>query len=245
MNTEQIGLQLYTLRSYTASDMRGTLRQLAEIGYRAVELAGYGNLSPHALRAALDELSMRAFSAHVPLDRMLGETQQVLDELHTLGCNFAVVPSIPGQRRATLADARQVAADMNRCGSLAHDAGLQFAYHNHAFEFEPLEDSTLWEVLMAETDPALVALELDVYWAHVGGHDPAALIRQLGQRVPLLHVKDGDGQHDAPIGDGVLPWAEILQAGQAAGVQWYIVEQDHPRDPLNDVRRSFEYLSSV
>lgn len=249
MDTQQIALQLYTVRDHTQRDMLGTLHAVAQIGYQAVEFAGYGGVPVEEVKATLDALSMRAISAHIPFDRWLAQPEQVIDELHTLGCTYAIVPAVAQERRNSVAYAQQLAADLNRCGAACRDAGLRFGYHNHAWEFAPLDSTTLWNVLLAETDPALVALELDVFWAHVGGHDPVAMIRQLAERVPLLHVKDmvavGEPPTDAPVGDGVLPWADILAAGAAAGTAWYIVEQDTPRDPLADVAQSFRNLQQM
>ncbi len=248
MDTQQIALQLYTVRDHSQRDMLGTLHAVAQIGYRAVEFAGYGGVPVEDIKATLDPLGMQAVSAHVPFERWLGQQQQVIDELHTLGCTYGIVPAVAEERRNSLAQARQLAADLNRCGAACRDAGLRFGYHNHAWEFAPLDGTTLWDVLTTETDPALVALELDVFWAHAGGHDPVTMIRQFGTRVPLLHVKDmaaGDPPTDAPVGDGVLPWSDILAAGAAAGSAWYIVEQDTPRDPLANVAQSFRNLQQM
>jgi sugar phosphate isomerase/epimerase len=245
LNLDQIALQLYTIRSRTQQDMIGALRDVAAIGYRNVELAGYGDSEPRAIRTTLDELGMRAISAHTPLEQLLHEPERQLDELQTLGCEYAVLPSVGADRRSSVAAAQQLAEDLNQIGARCRDAGLGFAYHNHAFEFEPLEGTTFWNLLIGETDPSLVALELDVAWADVGGHDPAGLLQRLGERVVLLHAKDhqgGAGFVDMPIGDGVLAWPAILAAAGEAGVHYYIVEQDNPRDPLNDVRRSYKAL---
>jgi sugar phosphate isomerase/epimerase len=244
MKLDQIALQLYTVRDHTQQDMLGTLRAIAEIGYPAVEFAGYGNSSPREIRATLDDVGMRGVSAHVALDRVLNEPQQVIDEAGVLGCEYIVVPFVAKERRDTLAAAQRFAQDLNRIGEQLRGAGLRFGYHNHAFEFEPLDGTTLWDVLVQETDPALVGLEADLCWVYVGGRDPATVVQQLGDRAMLVHAKDwlDDQRIDAPVGDGVLDWTRIVAAADAAGARYYIVEQDHPRDPLNDVRRSFEAL---
>lgn len=248
MDTDHIALQLYTLRDHTSHDMLGTLRHVATMGYRAVELAGYGNASAQTIRTTLDELGTRVMGGHVALDRLLTQPDATLTEMTLLGCAYVIVPFVGPERRGSIAQAQQLAADLGRCGQLCRDAGLRFCYHNHQFEFAPLDNTTLWDVLLQATDPALVSFELDLFWAQTAGHDPAALIRELGPRAPLLHVKDmtaDDTQQDAPVGDGVLAWSDILAAGMAAGVEWYIVEQDNPRDPLNDVRRSLENLRGM
>ena len=140
----------------------------------------------------------------------------------------------------------------------AREAGLAFCYHNHAFEFQPLEGSTPFQVLMDSTDPKLVALEMDVFWVSVAGHDPVALLGELSGRVALLHVKDK--ARGTPVvynesvprnafkeaGNGVIDWPKVLHAASAAGVQHYFVEQDQtPGDPLESLRQSFAFLSKL
>lgn len=243
MKTEHVAVQLYTLRDLTSNDMLGTLRQLAAIGYRAVELAGYGDATPESIRATLDELGMRAISAHVQLERIEQDLDQVVQEMQMLGCEYLVVPWLPEEQRGSKAKAQTLAERLNRVAPQVTGQGLRLAYHNHDFEFAPIDGTTMWDVLLAETDPA-VEFELDVYWAAFARRDPIALIKEQGSRIALLHLKDqaADTGKDAPVGDGVLPWAEILAASNAC---WLIAEQDHPRDPLDDVTRSLRYLESL
>lgn len=244
MTEGQIALQLYTVRDLTARDMLGTLRTIAAIGYKALEFAGYGNASPEEIRGVLDETGMRAVSAHVGAGAW-EEPETALRALKTLGCEYAVVPAIPTEQRGSLAKARQFAARLNEWARLAQAQGLRFAYHNHDFEFTPLEGGSIWATLLAETDLSLVGLELDAYWAQIAGQNPIELIGRLAGRLPLVHVKDmanAPGRGDAPVGTGVLPWAAIMSAAARAGAEWYIVEQDHPSAPLDDVTTSLQYL---
>jgi sugar phosphate isomerase/epimerase len=241
MKTEHIAVQLYTLRELTAKDMLGTLRQLAEIGYRAVEFAGYGDATPATIRATLDELGMRGIAAHIRLDQLEQNGNEVAEQMQALGCEYVVVPWIGEEHRGNVEQVRALAERLNRAGQRLAEQGLRLGYHNHQFEFAPLDGTTMWELLVAETDPALVDFELDVYWAAFAERDPIPLIEQHNARLPLLHLKDRatDDRPDAPLGDGTLPWEQILAASQA---RWHIVEQDHPRDPLEDVTRSLRYL---
>ncbi|HEX5506173.1 MAG TPA: sugar phosphate isomerase/epimerase [Thermomicrobiales bacterium] len=250
MQQGQIALQLYTVRADTANDFLGTLRRLAALGYRAVEFAGYGGVPVGELRAALDEYGLQAIGAHVPYDDFAARLPAVLAELRTLGCAHAVVPSFPNTRRDDAEFVRAVAATFNRWGAACRAEGLRFDYHNHRFEFAPLAPGggTLFDILATATDQALVNLEIDIAWAHVAGVDPVDLLRRHAGRVPLIHVKDlapGEGVVDVPVGDGVLPWPRILEAAEAAGTRWYIVEQDHPRDPLADAERSLHNLAGL
>ena len=247
MNRDQIALQLYTVRDRTAADMVGTLRELAEIGYRAVEFAGYGGVPVDRLRATLDDLGMRAMAAHVPYDRFDREPEEVCAELKTLGCDFAVLPFLAEERRGGTVATRALAETLNRWGALCRAHELTFAYHNHAFELAPLPDdpgATMLDLLLAHTDPALVYLELDVYWSVYAGRDPLALLLEHPERIPLLHVKDMAATPDrtfAPVGTGVIDWAPLFAAAEA-GTRWYIVEQDQSSDPMADVATSLRHL---
>ena len=162
MRRKQISLQLYTVREETARDMAGTLRRISEIGYPAVELAGYGDLAPQALKAILDDLDLRASGAHVPLDSWVREPETVLADMHTLDCVHAIVPSAPPERRRDEASVAGLAKDLNRWGDLGRREGVTLSYHNHDFEFAPLDGTTMWDVLIRETDPELVHLELSL-----------------------------------------------------------------------------------
>ena len=247
MRRDQISLQLYTLREHTAGDMPATLRRLAEIGYTAVEFAGYGGLSPKDTRAVLDDLGLRASGAHVPLDSWEKDPEEVIADMHALNCAHAVVPIIPPERRDEESVAR-LAKSFDRWGELCRAEGVTFSYHNHAFEFAPLGETTMWDMLLRETDPELVHLELDLYWVRYGGVDPESVLRDLGDRVSLVHLKDmadDEQRSDLPVGEGVMQWQELLRAADAAGAEWFIVEQDNPGDAFEDVRSSLRYLREM
>jgi sugar phosphate isomerase/epimerase len=235
-----VAVQLYTVREAARDDFAGTLRQLAKGGARAVEFAGYGGMPVPELRALLDELGMRVSGSHVPLTAWEGQLEATLADIIALGGEYAVVPFVPVERRGGASFARSLAADLNRWAAEAKQAGLGFAYHHHDFEFVPLPDgdgNTLFDILVQETDPDLVGIEVDAYWAAHAGVDPARLLGELQGRVPLLHLKDmaaGPERTDVPAGEGILRWDEILPAASAAGARWWIVEQDNPVDPIAD-----------
>jgi sugar phosphate isomerase/epimerase len=247
MKRERIALQLYTVRELTARDMLGTLRQLAEMGYGAVEFAGYGEVGTRELRAALEDHGLQAAGAHVSFGKLTLDPGRVFSELRTLGCSHAVVPMMPPEHRGDEATVARFADALNRLGEACEAEGLAFSYHNHDFEFSPLGAATAWEVLVRETDPRLVGLELDVFWARYAGVDPVRLLERLASRIALLHLKDmaPDGRSDAPVGEGTMPWGPLIDAGVAAGVGWYIVEQDHPSSALDDVRRTLQNLERM
>jgi sugar phosphate isomerase/epimerase len=247
MKADQIALQLYTVREQTAVDMLGTLDAVAEIGYRAVEFAGYNGIPTSEIRERLDTLGVRAISAHVSLHDVTTNPEAVIADLQNLGCSFAVVPWTPDEYRTSTASVRELAGLLNTAGKRIRDTGIRFGYHNHAFEFDPLDGSTMWDILAEATDPSLVDLQLDACWAYVAGFDVAEVIQRYGNRISMIHVKDraASGDTDAPAGDGVLPWDSILAAAEAAGTQWYIVEQDNPQRAMSDIKRSFNNLVAM
>lgn len=244
MRQEQIALQLYTVRDEVRRDLHATLRAVAAMGYPAVELV-LGDHDDGAVRATLDDCGLVACAAHVPMALLRDRPDEIGRRLATLGASYAVLPWVDESHRRSLAAADAIAETLNRAGAALAAHGVRAAYHNHDFELRPLEGTTMWERLLAQTDPALVDFELDVYWAHVAGHDPAELLDRHRGRVPLVHCKDrapGERHRDAPVGDGTLDWPAILAAAERGGARWLVAEQDNPSDALPDSERSLHAL---
>jgi sugar phosphate isomerase/epimerase len=247
MRLDQIALQLYTVRALAAADLAGTLRAVAAAGYRSVELAGLPDTAPQELARLLTESGLRPIASHEGIERLRVDPIAVGARLDVLGCDRAVVPWIPEEDRRTVDDVRRFAAELGALARTIGDRGIRLAYHNHDFEFAPLDGTTVWDILLAEL-PAEVELELDVYWASVGGRDPVTEIRANADRVRLLHMKDrlgGSEPHDAPAGEGTLAFPEIVEAGGEAGVEWYVAEQDDPHDAVADIATAARYLESL
>lgn len=243
---------MYTVRSLIQQGMPQTLEQVAGLGYRAVELAGYGGLTAPELKQALQNNNLQAISAHVQLASFAENPDRLIAELQDLGCQYAVVPWWPAENRADLASARQFATRLNEVGRLCQAASLKFGYHNHAFEFEPIsasEASQPWQILAELLDPEVVKLELDVYWASFAGRDPVEVIQSGQGQIKLLHMKDlatVNGQRrDVPVGTGQINWTPVIEAGAASQVDWYIVELDNPVEPLTDVATGLQNLQTL
>lgn len=242
----RVALQMYTVRDDQQRDFRGTMRRVREIGYGAVEFAGYGGLNPEEIRALLGELHLEAAGTHTGLEALERDFAGTVRLHHSIGAKFVTVPSLPGQRYARTEEGfRAAARDLDAMGARLAAEGLTLAYHNHNFEFFPAGARTGLDLLYEETDPAHLHAELDVYWAIKGGSDPAALIRKLGARCSLVHIKDmaADGSF-AEVGTGSVDFEAIFAAGDAVGSQWYIVEQDacRERPPLEAIQVSLEHL---
>lgn len=243
-----IALQLYTLREQAERDFVGMLTEVADAGYQAVEFAGFGGLSAATLRQVIDELGLRAISAHVGFRQFEADAAKVLDDLQVLGCSYAVVPGIPKELRGE-ASIPALVEHFNTWGDASKAAGLRFGYHNHGWELAPLGESTMLQRLAAGTVPSLVNMQLDVYWALEAGGDPVALLREFSGRIPTLHAKEmskGDDKRDTTIGDGVTPWPEVVAAARQGGTDWLIVEQeDDPANAYRDIRRSLANLREL
>jgi len=244
---DQIALQLYTVRRLAADDLAGSLSAVAAAGYRAVELAGLPETTPGDLALLLDEAGLRVVASHEGIERLRADVAAVADRLAEVGCPRVIVPWMPEEDRRTADDVGRFAAELGGYAEVFADRGMRLGYHNHAFEFEPLDGTTAWQVLRAELPPQ-VELELDVYWAAVGGRDPVAEIHANPERIRLLHMKDmaaGAEPRDAPAGGGTLPFGDIVDAARSTGVEWFVAEQDEPVDALDDIVRAFRYLDGL
>lgn len=247
MRTDQIAVQLWTVRDHVAADLPGTLQAVAAAGYRAVELAGVADVATDDLARCLRDAGLQAVASHEGIERLRADPHGLLERLDALGCARLIVPWLPEDERRDPAGVQRFAADLGAFAQPFAAAGIRLGYHNHAFEFAPLAGTTIWDILLAELPPE-VDIELDVYWAAVGGRDPVAEIRATSDRVRLLHMKDraaGQEVHDAAAGEGTLPFPGIVEAARAAGVEWYIAEQDEPGDAIADIGRAFRYLESL
>lgn len=249
MSNHPIALQLYTVRDELAADHSGTLRAVAEMGYRAVELTGPGPEGAERLREELDRLGLTPTGMHVPLDRLERELPDAIADARALGIRYVVCPWLPPDRRGNAAGYRSLAGTLSQVGHRCRAAGLQLCYHNHDFEFQEFDGRTGLEILFDSVDGDLVRSELDVYWAAYAGHDPVEWLRRLGGRVPLVHLKDmtsGEPRTFAEVGHGALDFPAILQECDRSGADWLIVEQDRcAGPPLESARLSLEYLRSL
>lgn len=242
----RIGIQLYTVRSLLDKDLDGTLAALRGIGYREVELAGLHGRTPAQFRAALDRAKLVAPSGHFELTALRNEWPRIAAEAVTLGHRYVVAAWIDAGERKTFSDYQRIAAELNKIGERAKDAGFGFAYHNHSYEFERIDGKLPYDVMLDETDKALVAIEMDIFWMVTGGRDPRAYFERYPGRFPMVHVKDRtkDGRM-VDVGKGSIDFAKIIANAARGGVQHYYVEHDEPANPLDSARASFTYLDRL
>lgn len=265
--TRTIGVQLYTVRGTLMKDSDHVLKTIADIGYKEIEGANRADLI--ALIPKIKELGMKAVSCHVETPLITGDwekykglkeipVQEAIDSLRNAGVEYFTMAYIQPQARGDLDFYRKTADRMNHTAELCHKAGLKFAYHNHAFEFDTKLGERPIDIFFERWDKKLVQLEMDVFWAGITGTDPLEMMKKWKGRIGLLHLKDLEKgaavrfSEGAPasnfkeVGSGSLNFPAILKAAPAAGVKHYFVEQDQTAgDPLDSLRKSFEYLQSI
>lgn len=239
-----ISVQLYSLREQAAKDFEGVLRRLGDVGFVGVELAGFHDLTPKEYAAIVEDAGLVTSSAHLT-DLSPDGFNAALDDLQEVGCNIAVCAFLPPENFADL-DAIKASADaLNKANEIATARGVSLGYHNHWWEFQTILDGqTSWAALIERLDPS-VFVEVDIYWATLGGADPKQVIADLGDRLWLLHVKDGPC--DAPesplvaVGSGTLDIPAILTSAPTA--KWHIVELDRcATDMFTAIADSYRYL---
>lgn len=263
----KVGVQLYTVRGNMKTDFAGTIAEVASIGYKEVEFAGYFDHSPKDVRALLDKNGLIAPSCHVGYDVVEKHWPETIDAAHTVGHTFIVCPWIEDTQRKSADGWKHVIDVFNKAGEASKKAGIQFAYHNHWWEFGP--DASLggklpYDYLLASTDANLVKMEMDLGWISVAGQDPVAYFTRNPGRFPLVHVKDfktlphltpsevgtfnprklEEEAMTAP-GSGIIDWKRIFAHSDEAGIKHYFLEHDSPKDPFATLTDAYKYLSAL
>jgi len=260
---DRLGLQLYTVRDLMKQDFDGTIAAVAKIGYKELEFAGYNGKSPKEVRALLDSNGLTSPSAHHSIELLDKNLQEILDGAQVIGQKFIVCPYLDAKSR-TADGYKHLAESCNRVGEATKKAGIQFAYHNHSFEFEKVDglDGKLpFDYLLAQTDPKLVKIEMDLCWMNVAGQDPVSYFKKFSGRFPLIHVKDwskeGSGSRDyegavghpvtghiTNVGGGSIDFKKIFAQSGKAGIEHYFVENDDAKS-LDDPKASYDYLAKL
>lgn len=252
MKLNQVAAQLYTVRAHlkTTEGFAESIKKAKAIGYQAVQLSGVGaDVSVADQAKIMADHGMVCCATHEKGAEICDETNKVIDKLKALNCKYTAYPS-PHVPLETEAQVKELAAKLNEAGRTMREAGLVLAYHNHNNEFMKRNGRTVWDILFAETDPKNLLAEPDTYWVHLGGVENTQLLKTLKGRVPLLHMKDYYTKEDrtpyyCEIGNGNLPFQEIVPAAEACGCEWFIVEQDVcPGDEFESLKISFDYIKA-
>lgn len=257
------GIQVYTLREELAKDFAGTMKKVADLGYKNIELFNYQagqyfGKSISEVKKLMDDLGIKVKSSHTltgwsmpdSVGTLTNGWEQYVEDAATLGQEYVVCAYLPESERKSLDDYKKLADLLNSCGEIAKKSGLQMGYHNHAFEFEKMEGEIPYHILLDECDKDLVKYELDLYWTKRAGINPVEYFKKYEGRFPLWHVKDmeaGEDQFFAPVGEGVIDWQEIFNHASTAGLEYFFIEQDDTRDkkPFEAIEKSIEYLKGL
>jgi len=239
----KIGLQLFTVRDAAKADFVGTLKQVAAFGYTGIEAGGYlGGLPVKELRVILDDLGMAFIGGHIGVTNINNNFESTLEVYAALGARYIGTSWLPEDYRKDVASWQRAGRLLEKAAMMCVKHDIAFFHHNHDMEFARFDGRFGMDILMDATDPSLVKVELDVYWAKVAGVDPLTYLNRLDGRAPLLHVKDMTAAEPHTfeiVGEGIIDFGPIFEAGAQQGVDWYIVEQDVcPRGELESVRMS-------
>jgi len=261
-----IGLQLYSVKDVLEKDLKGTLQQLATIGYKEIESypgskGHYYGMEPKAFSSMLHDMGLKLISSHFGSGTregkaeswhqatMLTKLDELADKAAQTGQKYLTCSWMDKSLRNTPDDLKRTAELFNAVGETCKKAGLQFAYHNHAFEFEKVGDSLIYDFMLANTDPRLVQWEMDIFWLVAGNHDPVTYFKKYPNRFPLGHVKDMDKQDqkkNTEIGTGSITYTEILKEAKKNGMQHFIVEQESfTRPSIESMQINYKNLSAM
>jgi len=248
---KNVGVQLYTLREQVFKDPKGTIQKVAGIGFKELESFGYTNGKYFGLTAkeyadVLSQNNLTHPSGHYGLAN-IPTWDKAIEDAVTTGQKFMVIAYLVENDRKTIDDYKKHAATFNTAGEKCKKAGIQFAYHNHDFEFIDMNGQTGFDVLLKETDASLVKFEMDIYWVAKANYDPIALFKKHGGRFPLWHVKDMDKTEKksfTEVGNGVINFKKVFECAKKSGMQHFFVEQDISADPLASIQKSYQYIQS-
>jgi sugar phosphate isomerase/epimerase len=284
-----VGIQLFSVPKALEADFPGTLKMLATMGYKEVELYGPYSFSTQSakdhwaavtpslgfsgsgffghtaseVKAILAANGLTAPSMHTDLDTLQTAMDPLAEAAHILGSTYVVLPAIPQDKRQTLDDYRKMADAFNSIGEKAKKAGVKFAYHNHGYGWHAVNGQVPIKLILDNTDPSTVFLEMDLYWTTAGGADPVQLLTHYAGRYRMMHIKDmskkvqfsGDGgdskqwielfPYMTSAGSGVLDLKTILTTAKNTGLEHFIVEQDMVAHPEVALKKSYDYLASL
>jgi sugar phosphate isomerase/epimerase len=241
-----VSIQLYTLREETRRNFAGTLKEVAKIGYKGVEFAGYGGIAAKEMRNYLNSFGLKATGSHVAFEMLTRNLDEVIEYNLEIGNKYIICP---WNEYKSKEDYFKAAELYNEIGRKCKYNGLMFGYHNHEHEFESFDGEYGLDIIYKNTDPQLVIAEIDTYWVYYAGINPVDYIRKYSGRCPLIHLKDmeaGEGKDFAEVGNGIMDIKAIISAAKDAGCEWFIVEQDDCKKPaLESVKISHENLKNM
>jgi sugar phosphate isomerase/epimerase len=256
-----IGLQLSTLvkDKIDENSLVDYLHQIAGIGFREVEpwYAAYSIPAPQLLKD-ISDAGLKVPSAHFEYDALTEDAAAQIKYAKALGVQWVICPMLPRDQWDSADGFRVAAKKFNEWGAQVRDAGMRFGFHNHDYEFRQFDGKTGYDILINETDSRLVSFEMDCYWVTQAGQDPVAMLKHLGTRVRMLHIKDrkpgfpssydmsDSSAHFTEVGTGGINWTAVLAEARRLKIEHYFIEQDHiDGPPLDSLRTSYNNLSKM
>lgn len=247
---KRIGAQLYTLRDFckTAEDLDSTFAKLKEIGYQVVQASAIGPIPPETVKETADRYGLSVVCTHRPYTEFTEQLPQLINAHHVMNCKIAGIGGLPVEFRSGAEAIKKFIAAINPVCKQLKAEGIQFAYHNHSFEFAKTDGKYLMDYLLENTDPDEFKFIVDVYWLAFAGIDPAGFIEKLGSRVAAVHFKDlavnsTNEVFMTEVMEGNLDWDKIIAASEKSGAQYALVEQDIcQRDPFESMKISYDNL---
>jgi len=252
-----VGLQLYSLRKEFSQDVTNALAEAQGFGIRDVELSGNYGLAPETFKQLLEAHKLNAIAGQFPYERFRDDPDGVASEANKLGLRYACCAWIPHIGDFNEKDCRLAIQTFNTAGAVLAKHGVQICYHTHGFEFQPYGSGTLFDLLVSETNPKAVLLEMDVMWVYFAGQDPVKLINKYGGRWRLMHLKDlkkgvtvgaltgqTDVANDVVLGTGQIDWPPLLLAAKQAGIELYYIEDESP-SAATQIPQSIKYLEKL
>src|ERR1700754_2521696 len=255
------GLQLYTLRDELPKDVKGVIAKVAKAGYKEVETfgydkqTGYWGLPGKDFSTLLKDNGLSTPSGHYGLDQYFGsgktdDLKAYIEVANTIGQTYIIIPSLNHNFIKTVDDCKAVAEKMNKIAEICKASGLKLGYHNHNFEWAPVGDTTFYDVVLNNTDPKLVAMEMDIYWVVRAGKDPVEIFENHPGRFAFVHIKDRDktnAELNTEIGTGDIDFKTILSKAKLAGIKHFIVEQENYTniDPYVSIAKSASYMKNT
>lgn len=245
-----MGLQLYSIREAVADDLLGMLEKVSNMGYEGVQFAGFGDHSAETVKAKLTELGIKPAGAHVPIEALDNDLDNVLKYHDTIGNRTIICPFLGEDMRTTEDDYRRTAEKMDVIGRKVAQSGFELGYHNHGFEFDTFNEKTGLDILFENTDPAHLKMELDCFWASAVGYDPLTFIDKYSDRCISLHMKDlktVDGEPvSTELGTGTLPLQDYAAKAKTYDIKWLVVEQEHfTQDPVQSAAYNIQALKKI
>ena len=250
----KIAAQLYTVRQFmdTPENMAATLKKIKEIGYNAVQVSKIGPIGDPEFKELVDREKLSICATHIDYRELLNNLEAVIKRHQIWDCKYVGVSIMPDEYRHTREGYVKFAKEASEIGRKLKEAGMQFIYHNHDFEFTKFDGKSGMDIILEESDPEAFGYEIDLFWVQAGGEDPIKWIHKVNGMMPVVHLKDfivtsSRERRFAEIGEGNLNFPGILEACKETNIEWGIVEQDqsYDRDPFDSLAISLNYLRKL